>query len=94
MATDPPVREVLLIDPGSGEVLEIIRHSDATRSQVVGRLVALIHLGTVFGEPSKLIAFLVCLVATTLPITGVIVWFPRWRRRRRRKRQAFHLETR
>jgi uncharacterized iron-regulated membrane protein len=84
----PPVTDVLLVDTGSDEVLDIIRHSDAGRGPVLGRLVGIIHLGTVFGEPSKLIAFLVCLVATTLPVTGAVVWFPRWRRRRRRKRQA------
>ena len=94
LSIDPSVGETLLVDPGSGEVLEIIRQSDVTRGTIVNRLVVFIHLGTVFGGPSKLIAFLVCLVATTLPITGVIVWFPRWRRRQRRKRRALRPERR
>lgn len=33
-----------------------------------------IHLGTIFGWFSKTIYFISCLIATSLPITGVIIW--------------------
>ncbi len=33
-----------------------------------------IHMGTIFGWFSKTIYFISCLIATSLPITGVIIW--------------------
>lgn len=33
-----------------------------------------IHMGTIFGWFSKTIYFISCLIATSLPVTGVIIW--------------------
>ncbi len=41
-----------------------------------------IHTGTIFGWPTQVLATLACLVAASLPITGFLIWFPRWRRQR------------
>ncbi|MDH3732498.1 MAG: PepSY domain-containing protein [Gemmatimonadota bacterium] len=45
-------------------------------------LVGRIHTGDM-GGAYRVAAFLACLVGVTLPVTGFLVWFPRWRRRRR-----------
>lgn len=84
--SEPPEAHLLTYDPNTGEFLALIRHSEATAAQRANRLVGGIHLGTVYGWPTRLIAFVVSFVAGTLPITGALVWFPRWRRKRRRKR--------
>ena len=41
--------------------------------QIAGSIKA-IHLGTIFGWFSKTIYFISCLIATSLPVTGVIIW--------------------
>lgn len=33
-----------------------------------------IHTGSIYGLPTKILAFLVCLFALTLPITGLLIW--------------------
>jgi uncharacterized iron-regulated membrane protein len=42
-----------------------------------------IHTGTLFGWPMQLLASLTSLLAASLPVTGVLIWYPRWRRRPR-----------
>jgi uncharacterized iron-regulated membrane protein len=41
-----------------------------------------IHTGTLFGWPMQVVASLTSLLAASLPVTGALIWFPRWRRRR------------
>jgi uncharacterized iron-regulated membrane protein len=33
-----------------------------------------IHVGDVYGKFTKILYFLACLVATTLPVTGTFIW--------------------
>ncbi len=40
-----------------------------------------IHMGTIFGWFSKTIYFISCLIATSLPITGVIIWLNRLKKK-------------
>lgn len=40
-----------------------------------------IHLGTIFGWFSKTIYFISCLIATSLPITGVIIWLNKMKKK-------------
>jgi uncharacterized iron-regulated membrane protein len=44
-----------------------------------------IHTGSLWGTPSKILAFIVCLLGVTFPITGVIMW---WNRTRKGKAAA------
>jgi uncharacterized iron-regulated membrane protein len=84
--SEPRKAHRLTFDADTGELLRVARHSDATAAEKANRSIGEIHLGTVYGWPTKAIAFVVSLIAGTLPVTGAIVWFPRWRRKRRRKR--------
>jgi len=36
-----------------------------------------VHTGAIFGLPSKIIAFIVCLLGGTFPVTGTILWINR-----------------
>ncbi len=44
-----------------------------------------IHLGTIFGWFSKTIYFISCLIATSLPITGVIIWLHKLHKKSKKK---------
>lgn len=41
----------------------------------IAALIKPLHTGTIFGLYSKIIYFIACLIATSLPITGTIIWF-------------------
>ena len=46
-----------------------------------------LHAGVIWGFPTKVLAFFASLVAASLPVTGVIIWWPKWRRKRRWKKR-------
>lgn len=46
-------------------------------------LIHALHLGTVGGLTTEIIAFVAALLAASFPITGFIMWWPRWSRQRR-----------
>lgn len=41
-----------------------------------------LHTATLYGWPMQVAGSLLCLLVASLPVTGVLIWFPRWRRRR------------
>ena len=47
-----------------------------------------IHMGSLWGTPSKILAFIVCLLGVTFPITGVIMWWNRTRKGRPAERKT------
>lgn len=45
-----------------------------------------IHTGQILGLPTKIIAFIACIVGASLPVTGVIIWYNRkWGKKKKRK---------
>lgn len=54
--------------------------------RVAGNIKAL-HVGTVFGGFTKLLYFISCLIATTLPVTGTLIWVNKLKKKRARKRK-------
>ncbi|WP_353197200.1 PepSY-associated TM helix domain-containing protein [Parapedobacter defluvii] len=49
--------------------------------RVAGSIKAL-HIGNVYGQFTKLIYFLSCLIATTLPITGTLIWLNKMKKKK------------
>ncbi|MGZ5221534.1 MAG: PepSY domain-containing protein, partial [Chitinophagaceae bacterium] len=44
-----------------------------------------IHVGNVYGTLTKIIYFIACLIATSLPITGTMIWLNKLRKKRKGK---------
>jgi uncharacterized iron-regulated membrane protein len=42
-----------------------------------------VHTGSIWGLPSKIVAFVVCLFGVSFPITGTIMW---WNRVKKKKK--------
>lgn len=57
-------------------------HTKSSLFNTLHSLVYDIHLGTVFGLPSRLLVFFGSLIGASLPITGFLVWFNKKRKRR------------
>jgi uncharacterized iron-regulated membrane protein len=72
----------LSLDPTSLEIRETKLFSDLSVRQQIGRSVKSLHTGEIFGQFTKFLWFLACAVATSLPITGTLIW---WNKRKKKK---------
>lgn len=72
----------LTLDPAKLEVKEAKLFSDLSVRQQIGRSVKSLHTGEIFGQFTKFIWFVACLIATSLPITGTLIW---WNKRKKKK---------
>lgn len=73
-------------DQYNGTLLKRIRYADRNAGQRVRSAFKPIHTGSIWGLPSKIIAFITCLVGTTMPLTGTLMWW--WRTRKKNKAAA------
>lgn len=73
------------IDQYSGEVIGALKYRDKNLGQRVRSTFKPVHVGSIYGLPSKIIAFLVCLLGVTFPITGTIMWLNRLQKNKRKK---------
>jgi uncharacterized iron-regulated membrane protein len=57
-----------------GKTVEIERFVDKPFGAKIASSIHALHFGAITGTSSKIFFFFACLFATTLPITGVIIW--------------------
>ena len=62
------------LDQYSGEVLKVEKFSNKPLNQQIASSIKPLHTGEFFGTFSKILYFITCLIATSLPITGTIIW--------------------
>jgi len=67
----------LYLDPHSGAVLGTLLYGERSLGARVRSTFRPVHVGSIGGWPSKIIACIVCLLGVTFPITGVIMWWNR-----------------
>jgi uncharacterized iron-regulated membrane protein len=53
-----------------------------TQGDKIRRIIYPIHTGSIYGYPTKIIAFFVCLFAATSPITGLLIWLGRKKKKK------------
>ncbi|MGV3586839.1 MAG: PepSY-associated TM helix domain-containing protein [Adhaeribacter sp.] len=75
------------IDQYSGQVIGALKFNDKNLGQRVRSTFKPVHTGSIFGLPSKIIAFITCLLGVTFPVTGVILWLNRLKKNRMKKQQ-------
>ncbi|MHA4806531.1 PepSY-associated TM helix domain-containing protein [Flavitalea flava] len=71
------------LNPQTGATLKIEPFSKKTTGEKIVSSVKAIHTGEIFGLYSKIVYFLACLIATSLPVTGVMVWINKRRKKAR-----------
>jgi uncharacterized iron-regulated membrane protein len=77
--------DAVYIDQYSGKILGKQLFSKRNLGARVRSTFRPVHTGSVWGLPSKIIAFIVCLMGVTFPVTGVIMWLNRTRKKERMK---------
>jgi uncharacterized iron-regulated membrane protein len=78
----------LKINSSSLEVVEANLFSDLPFRQQVGRSVKSLHTGEIFGQFTKFIWFVTCLIATSLPITGTLIWLNKKKKKPSKSKKA------
>lgn len=74
----------LSISP-SGTILKKELFNDKPLNEKIAASIKALHIGTFMGTFSKIIYFISCLIATSLPITGTLIWWNKLKKKRRRK---------
>jgi len=73
----PNISSMAYFDKYTGEILKVRPYESFSDGDKVRRLIYPIHTGSIFGYPTKILAFLVCLFALTLPVSGLLIWLGR-----------------
>ncbi|MDR3273438.1 MAG: PepSY domain-containing protein [Flavobacteriaceae bacterium] len=64
----------LFVNPYSGEIVKKNLFKDFPLNVQIVSLIRALHTGEVFGTFSKILYFLACLIGTSLPVTGTLIW--------------------
>jgi uncharacterized iron-regulated membrane protein len=73
------------IDQYSGQVIGSLQFKDKNLGQRIRYTFKPVHVGSIYGLPSKIVALLVCILGTTFPITGTIMWLNRLRKKKKQR---------
>ncbi len=73
----------LIFDENSGELLHTYNHEDKNFGEKTVAANYDIHVGSILGLPTKIIAFIVSLICASLPVTGFLIW---WGRRKKTRK--------
>jgi uncharacterized iron-regulated membrane protein len=72
------------IDQYSGKIIGSFRFKDKNLGQRVRSTFKPVHVGSIYGMPSKLLAFFVCILGVTFPATGTIIWINRLNKKKKK----------
>jgi uncharacterized iron-regulated membrane protein len=72
----------------SGKLLDRDTYAEKNAGEKLLEMNYDIHIGAIGGMPGKILAFFASLLSASLPVTGFLIWYPRWRRRGRRKQRG------
>ncbi len=73
----------LYIDQYSGEVLKLQTFGERNLGQRVRSSFKPVHVASIWGMPSKIIGFVVCLLGVIFPVTGTIMWIVRLKKQKK-----------
>jgi len=75
--------DAVYIDQYSGKLLAVQTYQQRSLGARVRSTFKPVHTGSIWGTPSKIIAFVVCVLGVTFPVTGIIMWINRTRKKKR-----------
>ena len=65
------------LDQYTGRTLRIDRFADRPLGELARRATNPVHVGSLYGLPSEIAAFIACLIGTIAPFTGAVIWINR-----------------
>lgn len=76
----------IAIDPYLGKIVKIDRHELSPGGWQLRRYMKPVHTGAIGGLPTKILAFVVCLISASFPVTGFVLWMNRTRKGKKKKK--------
>jgi uncharacterized iron-regulated membrane protein len=70
------------------EIDEVQIFKDKPFNERISSSIKSIHIGDVYGSFSKILYFLACLVATSLPFTGTLIWINKMKKKKKTAHSA------
>lgn len=81
----PAAGDRLTLDQYTASTIKVDIFRDKPLNERIAGSIKALHVGNVYGGFSKLLYFIACLIATTLPVTGTLIWINKLKKKRRRK---------
>ena len=78
-----PGYDSALIDINTGKLIKSSHFLDQPLNQIIIQSFRALHTGSIFGLFSKILYFIAALIASSLPLTGFLIWRNRNRKKRR-----------
>lgn len=84
--------DALYLDQYTGKMLGSYLFAERNLGARVRATFRPVHVGSIWGTPSKIIALIVCLLGVTFPITGYIMWINRTRKKSKKAPREVNVE--
>lgn len=81
----PAAGDQVKLDIATASVREVNRFRDKPFNERIAGSIKALHIGDVYGQFTKLLYFFACLVATSLPITGTLIWLNKMKKKPAKK---------
>ncbi|MEZ2334087.1 PepSY-associated TM helix domain-containing protein [Mucilaginibacter sp. RCC_168] len=78
------VSDIYYVDQYSGRLAGSLTFASKSLGQRVRAFVKPVHTGAVYGLPTQIISFVVCALSLIFPVTGVMMWLNRTRKKKPR----------
>lgn len=79
----PSAGDKLTLDQYTGEALEKDVFRDKPFNERAAASIKALHIGDIYGPFSKLLYFISCLIATSLPVTGTMIWINKMKKKKK-----------
>lgn len=83
----PAAADKVIIDPVTAQPVEVVYFAKLPFNERVSASIKSLHLGDVYGMFTKIIYFFACLIATSLPVTGTMIWLNKMKKKPARRNQ-------
>lgn len=81
----PAASDKISINAFSGQITKVDIFTNKPFNERIAGSIKAIHVGNVYGNFTKILYFLACLIATSLPITGTLIWWNKLKKKRKKK---------
>lgn len=79
-----PITTDNLYMDAAGKIMSVEWFNEKPLNVQFASLIKPIHTGEIYGTFSKIIYFITCLIATSLPVTGTIIWWNKLKKKRKK----------
>lgn len=74
---DPTTQAYIHVDPYNAEIMQTLGYDNADPSVKAAVYMYPLHVGSIWGTPTKVLATLTCLLIIAMTVTGIVMWWVR-----------------